>query len=294
MYDFDSRNLFFVNSTLLKPVVNMKQKIEAVEKLKLKSGRLPYKPDPRTFEVSAYLNKDNLPEIPAEYNWGKKIKPDNWGDMGNLKINDCTCATAGHFIMVWTSSTTKLHKPKYKDILHAYIDITGYNPKTDGEGPSVEAIKTLKYWRKNGIDGYKIIAFAKLEENNREQLKQTIYLYGGCYIGLNLPKSAEKQYNESKKWAVPRGGAKGDGEPGSLFGHAVLITGYKDDELQIVTWGKEMIMTMEFWETYGEESYAVFSEEFIKNEKTPTGIDVDVLRNDLETLQKKKAEATTN
>ena len=54
-----------------------------------------------------------------------------------------------------------------------------------------------------------------------------------------------------------------------------------------------MIMTIDFWETYGEESYAVFSEEFIKNEKTPTGIDVDFLRNDIETLQKNKAGAVT-
>lgn len=267
----------------------MKQKIKGVEKLKLKSGKLPYKPDSRTFEISTYLQEDNLPDIPDEYNWGIKIKADKWGDMGNLKINNCTCATAGHLIMVWTSNTGKLHKPKDKDILNAYIDITGYNPKTDGEGESVEAIKALKYWRKNGIDGFKIIGFAKLEENNHKQLKQTIYLYGGCYVGLNLPKTAEKQYSQSKKWAVPRGGAKGDGEPGSLFGHAVLITGYKNNQLRVVTWGKEMIMTMGFWETYGEEAYAVFSEEFIKNEKTPTGIDVDVLRNDLETLQKQKA-----
>jgi hypothetical protein len=107
-------------------------------------------------------------------------------------------------------------------------------------------------------------------KKNRQQLIQTIYLFGGCYVGLNLPKSAERQYNTTKKWTIPRGGKKRDAEKGSWFGHAVLITGYKNEELRIITWGQEMIMTMDFWEAYSEESYAVFSEAFIKDDKTPT------------------------
>ena len=71
--------------------------------------------------------------------------------------------------------------------------------------------------------------------------------------------------------------------------HAVLVVGYKDEELRIVSWGEEMTMTMDFWEAYSVESYAVFSEAFIQNDKTPTGVDINVLRNDIETLQKKKA-----
>jgi len=48
-------------------------------------------------------------------------------------------------------------------------------------------------------------------------------------------------------------------------------------------------MTMDFWDAYSEESYAVFSEDFIKNDKTPTGVDIDMLKNDIEILQKRKA-----
>ncbi|MBL0884187.1 MAG: hypothetical protein IBJ16_12735, partial [Chitinophagaceae bacterium] len=70
----------------------------------------------------------------------------------------------------------------------------------------------------------------------------------------------------------------------------VLVTGYHKDELKVVTWGREIIMTIDFWKAYGEESYAVFSETFIKNDKTPTGVSVDVLKNDLEILKKKKQE----
>lgn len=266
----------------------MTSKLATPKVLQVKTGRLPYVHDSRTFDLSSYLDQENLAEVPSEYNWGRKIKHGDWSTLGNLKINNCTCAAAGHLIMTWTSNIGKLHKPTTRAIVKAYSTVTGYDPKTDGIGDPIEAIKVLKYWRKKGIAKRKIIAFAKLAFKDRQQLKQAIYLYGGCYVGINLPKSAEKQFAESKKWTVPAGGAKGDGEPGSWLGHALIITAYKDDELHAITWGKEVIMTLDFWETYVDEAYAIFSEDFIRNDETPTKIKVDVLRKDIKKLQKKR------
>ncbi|MEO7961978.1 MAG: hypothetical protein ABIR19_10550 [Ginsengibacter sp.] len=265
----------------------MTSKLAKPRRPKVKSGRLPYVHDSRTLDLSDYLPQENITTIPPEYNWGRKIKPEKWGTLGNSKINNCTCAAAGHLIMTWTSNIGKLHRPATQAIVEAYTEVTGYNPKTDGIGNPVEAIKVLKYWRKKGIDEHKITAFAKLDFKNREQLKQAIYLYGGCYVGMNLPKSAEDQYFKSKKWTIPRGGAIGDGALGSWIGHALVITGYKDHELRVITWGREMIMDLDFWETYVDESYAVFSEDFISDNETPTKISVDILRKDIKALKKK-------
>ncbi len=267
----------------------MKQDQEKIQFSSMKFGRKPKIDDERTFLLSKYVNED-FPKVPKQYNWGKKIKPNNWGDMGNLKINDCTCAVAGHLIMTWSSNTGRLIRPKEKSIIDAYSDITNYNPKTSENDEGVESLKVLKHWRKNNIAGQKIIAFAKLEDKNRQQLMNTIYLFGGCFVGLNLPKTAERQYNTTGKWTMPRKGTKKDTKRGTWFSHAVLITGYKGEELKIITWGKEMVMTMDFWESYSEESYAVFSEAFIKYDKTPTGIDVDILIDDIEKMKKQKAE----
>ena len=255
----------------------------------IKSGRLPYVHDSRTFHLSDYLSQEDTVKIPKKHNWGKKIRSDEWSPFGNLKINNCTCAAAGHLIMSWTANIGRLRKPTTKAIVEAYTDITGFNPKTDGIGKPVEAIKALKYWRKHGIDDRKIISFAKLDFKNRDQLKQAIYFYGGCYVGLNLPKSAEKQYNESKKWTVSRTGTKGAGEPGSWIGHALLITGYTKKDLTAISWGKEIILSLDFWETYVDESYAIFSADFIRDKQTPTKISVEVLKKDIEKLQNKKA-----
>jgi hypothetical protein len=265
-----------------------KKKIKKIDFSKIKFGRLPRIDDARTFEISKYLKNEKLPPIPKKYNWGKKIRHNKWGAMGNLKIKICTCAAAGHSIMAWSSNIGELVRPSDESILDAYRALSHYNPETNEHDDGVESLRCLKYWRKHGIAGHQIIAFAKLQDKNREQLIQTIYLFGGCYVGLNLPLSAERQYNTTKKWTIPRGGKKRDAKAGSWFGHAVLVTGYKKDELRIITWGEEMIMTMEFWEAYGDESYALFSEGFIKHDKTPTGIDIEILKNDIEILQKKK------
>lgn len=256
---------------------------------KVKSGRLPYVHDSRTFHLKDYLSQEPALKIPREHNWGHQILPGAWGSFGNLKINNCTCATAGHLIMSWTGNIGRLHKPTTKAIVKAYSDITGFNPKTDGIGEPVEAIKALKYWRKQGVDNRKIIAFAKLSFRDPEQLKQAVYFYGGCYVGLNLPKSTEKQFLASKKWTVPRSGTTGEGEPGSWLGHALAITGYGKNELYAVTWGKPIVMSLGFWEAYVDESYAVFSEDFIRDDQTPTKINVDVLKKDIGALQKQKA-----
>lgn len=263
------------------------KKTDRINFSKIKFGRRPPIKDERTFELSGYIDNENCPPIPKIHNWGKKIKKDKWGVMGNIRTNLCTCSAAGHMIMSWTSNTGRLKRPKDEDIMKAYCDLTNYIPETDENDEGVEALKTLKYWRKTGIAGHKIVAFAKL--NNKDQLLKTIYLFGGCYVGLNLPKSAEKQYNTTKKWTIPRDREKTDAKKGSWVGHMVLVVGYRNEELRIITWGREMIMTIDFWEAYSEESYAVFSESFIRNEKTPTGIDVDILHNDIESLQKRKA-----
>ena len=84
--------------------------------------------------------------------------------MGNLKINLCTCAAAGHAIMAWTSSTRRLERPNDEDILKAYCALTNYDPETKANDEGVEALKFLKYWRKNEISGHQIVAFAKLQE----------------------------------------------------------------------------------------------------------------------------------
>ena len=67
--------------------------------MKFKLGKLAPKNDPRTLKYKDYFKK--LPPIPAAIDWTPKV-PD-WQMLGNDQYGDCTCASAMHMEMLWTS-----------------------------------------------------------------------------------------------------------------------------------------------------------------------------------------------
>jgi len=274
----------------------MKNKIAST---KIPSGKLPYKHDKRTLKFRNVINKtDSETKIPVQYDWGSRIKPNhNWGDYGNLKLDNCTFVAAAYLIMIWKSyKADRIYRPGVKRIIEDYSKLIKDN-RPGGKpinailnegGKPLEATKVLNHWRKKGIDGHKIIAFTKLTFNNKkghkEELKRAIYLYGGCFIGINIPRSVEKQWQNNKKWTIIRGVSGGDARRRLWFSHALLATGYNEKELRVVTFGKEEIMSWEFYEKYVDEAYAIFDEKFLKDRKTPSRMKVK----DLEDILKLK------
>jgi hypothetical protein len=106
----------------------------------------------------------------------------------------------------------------------------------------------------------------------------SICLFGGCYIGLNLPESVE----DSDFWSVPIGGLTGDGAPGSWGGHAVCALEYDPRGLTVVTWGELIQMTWGFWDAYCDEAYAILSLDWMTSAgQSPSGFDLGSLKQDL-------------
>ncbi len=242
-----------------------------------KLGKLAPKHDERTLQFANYLSY-NLPPAPAYKDWSGYIN--TWGMMKNDTVGDCTCAAAGHLIMEWTINTKHEVVPTDAQIIAAYSAITGYNPKTGANDNGADEISVLNYWRKTGVASHKIGAYAATEPNNHTHIKQAVYLFGGCYIGLALPISAQTQ----KVWSVPPGGLKGKGAPGSWGGHAVPVVAYDDMSLTVITWGEPLKMTWGFWDAYCEESYAIISNDFLTGGKAPNGFDLSALQKDMKGL----------
>jgi len=243
----------------------------------MKLGKAAPRHDPRTLQLANYLEPGNLPPAPKTENYGKTIA--SWPMMGNDTIGDCTCAAAGHMVECWTgnaSSTPVVISDN--SIIQAYSAITGYDPTTGANDNGAVEIDVLNYWRQTGIGGHKIVAYAALEPGNRNHVTDGIYLFGGVYIGLGLPISAQHQ----KVWSVPPGGPVGSGAPGSWGGHAVPVVEYDKHGLTVVTWGMLKRMTWGFWGAYCDEAYALLSEDFIgPGGKAPSGFDFNALLNDL-------------
>lgn len=246
-----------------------------------KKGKPRARKDPRNLNIASYLSLKEI-GIPLAHDWTRTLKT-AWGALGNNTLENCTCAAAGHMIKCWTANANSEFEITEEAIIHTYITLSNYDPVTGANNEGVYMLDALKYWRKTGIDKHRIRIFAALPEDQRETVKAAIYLFGGIYVGLLLPLSCRDQ----EIWAVKPGGLTGDNEPESYGGHAVAILAYDEEHLTCVTLGKEKKMTWEFWEAYNDEAYAIITDDFLRGGKTPLGLDMDTMEQDLKNLADK-------
>jgi hypothetical protein len=255
-----------------------------VDPKKLKLGKGAARHDPRALLMASYV-APSLPPPPPSADLTTKVSA--WGMMENDQIGDCTCAAAGHLLMEWTANAgKKMVTPSDKQIVAAYSAITGYNPTTGANDNGAVEVDVLNYWRQTGIAGHKIGAFVSLERSNHNHIMDAVYIFQGCYIGMQLPISAQAQVQNHQPWSVPPGGPTGDGKPGSWGGHAVPAVAYDARGVTVVTWGALQMMTWSFWEVYCDEAYAILSKDYLTGKKTtPHGFSVAQLNADLHDLQ---------
>lgn len=244
----------------------------------VKLGKAAPRIDPRTLRLAAYLPA-TLPPIPASADYYSKAQPSgNWGMMLNDSLGDCTCAAAGHLIEAWTGNAGGLVVPPDSAILAAYEGACGYTPADPSTDQGGVEVNVLNYWRATGIAGHKIGAYAAVDPANQAHVQAGAYLFGGLYIGVALPVSAQGQAT----WDVVGDGQTGDSAPGSWGGHAVPVVGFDAGGLWIVTWGELMRVTWAFWAAYVDEAYAIISPDFLAgNGETPAGFDIAQLQADL-------------
>jgi hypothetical protein len=142
-------------------------------------------------------------------------------------------------------------------------------------------LDVLQYWQKSGVGGHKIGAYVAVEPGNHDHVRVGIYLFGGLYIGLALPKTIERQ----RVWSVPPQGPTGEGAPGSLGGHAVPLIGFDALGLVCITWGAAQRLTWPFLDAYCDEVWAVLSPDWFGGQRTaPSGFDLRALESDLSAL----------
>jgi hypothetical protein len=268
--------------------VTMKSDPSRIDPLKLKLGKGPARHDPRTLLFASYTTPA-LPAPPAKLDLATKVTGP-WGMMDNDQLGDCTCAAAGHLLMEWTASAqSKMFTPTDQQIVAAYSAITGYNPATGANDNGAQELDVLNYWRQQGIAGHKIQAFMALEPANHTHVMDAVWIFGGCYIGLLLPKSAQAQTTNKQPWSVPPQGTGGNGKPGSWGGHAIPVVAYDSRSITVVTWGALQAMTWGFWEAYCDEAYAILSPDYLEQKGgqtiAPNGFNLTQLQEDLADLK---------
>lgn len=215
----------------------------------LKLGKLPRVIDPRTLKLASYMDPKALPPVPDVVDYTTGVT--DWPMYANDRAGDCTCAAAGHMIEVWSlQGSGAVHEITDTDVLTAYHH---FSPPPADNGAN--ELDVLNYWLRTGIGGDKIQAFVEVGVAGRTMVKTACYLFGGLYIGVALPLSAQAQVGGL--WDVTSGP---DAQAGSWGGHAINIVGFDADGLTCITWGQPQKMTWGWWDAYVDECYAILSD----------------------------------
>ncbi len=247
------------------------------DNMTMKLGRKAIKTDSRTLALGDYLTSA-LPAPPAAADWTCGIT--DWGMMLNDKLGCCTIAGVGHAVQVWSACTGGEITVPDATIESFYEKWDGYdpsNPSTDNGGVELDV---LNDWRANSFDGHTLFAFADPKPGNLTEIRQSIALFGGVYIGLALPITAQNQ----DVWdVVPHAGA--NAKKGSWGGHCVFVPKYDENGFTCITWGQCKTMTLAFWQHYCDEAHTLFGQNWLNTKGSPPGFDQAQLQTDLNSIK---------
>lgn len=226
--------------------------------------------DRRTLQTAHYVDLEAaLPTAPKRVQHSRGL---TWGMLGNDQKGDCTYAGKAHL----HHGVSREPEPSADVVVNAYLKFT------HGQDSGAYELDVLNDWRSedDGVAGT-IEAFAAVKLEDRSLIHVAAWLFGGLYIGISLPISAQGQ----RVWDVVGDGKTGDSAPGSWGGHCV----YVPDSLGVgaasgfglVTWGMLMKMTWRFWQTYVDEAYVVLHPAWLARMKHRALFAEDALRRDL-------------
>jgi hypothetical protein len=240
----------------------------------VKLGKLRPKRSLKALPLSNYMKALSV-TFPPVHAWERNIA---WGVLANDTIGDCTIAAALHLIMGWQAVANAGTPIQFtdQDAISLYSTITGYNPADPSTDQGAAETDVLNYWKTTGMNGHKIAGYTSLDVSNIEMIKAAVFLFGGVYLGFQVPNYI---------MSVAPGGSWSQ-TPGAdttiVGGHAIYICGYGADGVTIVSWGQTFTFDWDFWTAYVDEGYALVSTDWVKKSgKAPSGLDLSALLADL-------------
>jgi hypothetical protein len=196
----------------------------------------------------------------------------NWGMYGNDQWGDCVIAGTVHAIMLsnwfalnWdkTIAVTDV-VPTNTQAVNQYKALTGAVTPGCNNDTGLSVAPYLHQWKTQKMFGdNELVMWAPVNYADIEMVYQTINIYGFCALGVQLPQSAETQFNNNQPWTYV-------GDP-SIGGHFIIVVGYNKtaQTLTCVTWGALQEMTVEWFNNQADESYALVMQAFKQSGKGP-------------------------
>ncbi len=223
--------------------------------MQLRLGKLPPKKDRRTLRLATVLRA--LPPIPETFDVDESLGGIPITPMfANDTFSDCVIAGQAHHTLRFEKfEQAKLLKISDQDVVKEYFKQTG-NLDT-----GLYMLDSLNAWRRGWLIGdqrYCIDAFGIVNQLDWDEVRAVMYLFHGTNTGFSLPRTADEQFKNGKRWEVETGPGS---EPGSWGGHALYVKraekALTKTLLTCCTWGKLHEMSLEFFRAYCDEAYGI-------------------------------------
>lgn len=230
-----------------------------------KLGALPAV-KPAALDYLDVYAKGRLPSPPATWEVPQAVYPID----GNDQYGDCTIAAAAHLLEAWDVDVHEHdHVPGEKEIVSTYFKLTG------GEDTGLVEADVLSTWRRHGLFGGMIQAYCPVNPRNLLQLHQAVAFYGGCYLGIEVPASAQEQFANNEMWTYVQGSP-------IEGGHAVPALGYgPHGGLHVATWGGVAVLSAGFLAHFLTEAWVILPHQLVEAKKDQLGLDLKTLQEDL-------------
>jgi hypothetical protein len=243
-------------------------------------GKKPARHDDRTMQFRHF--RTELPAPPAAVDYMTEIG--YWPMYLNDTLGDCVEAAFAHLQLSWSRYAGKPIIPSNSEVLTAYEAIGGYVPGDPSTDNGSDLLTALKYYRQRGF----ITAFMQLERGNWLELQQAIAIFGGVYIGIQLPNAVVPQGPGAPDWTDIPWKWEGSMVPNPENGHCVPAMRYlqgADYWNNFISWGQRMGMNQAFYVNCSDEAYAIVTPEWIEaNGKSPSGFDLAQLLANLQSV----------
>jgi hypothetical protein len=235
-------------------------------------GKHPPKLDYRTLRFRNYVTPGLAAPPPAYdvlarvYQNLKMSNPKKLFPMdGNDTYGDCTIASVAHAVTAFRGLISQKTIMARQEVIKLYLHLTG------GIDSGLAMLDVLNYWRKHAVSGDEILAYTSIDVHNHTHIQQATQLFGGVYLGFQVPQDCLKEFNAHKPWT-----------PGPLTndGHAVFVAAYDPAGVTVLTWGNIQKGTWAWWDECVDEAYAILPPEAQKPDFAP-GFNLAQLKKDL-------------
>lgn len=231
----------------------------------LKLGKKPARPGAFSHQFAAFFSAPALPKPPLVF--GKPGLLPNPGMLANDRTSDCVWADCAHQVMYWNALANR-PVPYFNDaaVLSDYAKQTGYDPGTPDSDAGTDLGEAAAYWRDLGVidaagERHRIDMSATLRPGDVDGVLLATYLFGAVSVGIQLPESAQEQFDRAEVWSPP-------GPLGAINvgGHCITVCGRNSHgNILAWTWGRLTAMTREFLAERMDEAVVHLSHEMLRN-----------------------------